>query len=151
MVHSYETPETNEEYKSNRGQADDYKQVWDIGYCSSDNNDFEEEEDEEEPDTEYLKTTYHISQKIRHQKPLTDEELEEVAENEQLQNAFQNRWYSLGRPESDQTYFVFYNASDSGMVKAGGELLINYGLHSNASLLENYGFILKDKNPNDTF
>jgi hypothetical protein len=119
---------------------------------SEEHEDFEEEDQEEEPPSEeYLRSTHALMHKIMVQKAeLTEEEMQEVSENEDLVNAYQNRWYTVAGKESEETYFVFYNSSSSKTIKAGNQLLINYGNLSNAGLLENYGFI-EENNPYDCF
>ena len=59
-------------------------------------------------------------QKILVQKTdLNEEELQEVSENDELINAYQNRWYTVAGKEAEETYFVFYNSNSSKTIKAG--------------------------------
>ena len=44
-----------------------------------------------------------------------------------------------------------YNSSKTDVLKAGNQLFISYGHHSNAYWIENYGFHLGKDNPYDSF
>ena len=90
-----------------------------------------------------------VDKMLKKEELLNEEEMETVAENDRLQEIFNDRWYLATGPQLEQTYFAFYNTSQKEKIKADTQLFVSYGYHSNAFLLENYGFILDD-NPYDS-
>jgi len=70
------------------------------------------------------------------------EELETVAANPVLKQAYNNRWY---RYDSNETYFILINMGPAA-IKPGEQVFFTYGRRSNQCLVENYGFTLDHNN-----
>jgi len=73
---------------------------------------------------------------------LDAEELETVAANRALKQAYDNRWY---RYDSNETYFLLVNMGPAA-IKPGQQVFFTYGRWSNQYLVENYGFTLDHTN-----
>ena len=69
------------------------------------------------------------------------EELEAIADNSLLKQAYNNRWYRHDNPD---TYFTLINMGAN--IEPNDQVWFSYGRRSNSYLLENYGFTLDHTN-----
>jgi len=106
-----------------------------------DDEDFDLDEDDARQSSEITERL--ASDNLEESENFDADEMEAIAANQFLRQAYENRWYRYDNPD---TFFVLVN-DGAESIMPGEQVLYTYGNRSNRYLLEHYGFVLSDENP----